>query len=67
MPNAKTCKKQNKKTSMTLCCQMSSRQWTSVALGNNAGEPQQKKRETEVVDIYVNSQGSRLALEMAED
>lgn len=38
-----------------------------MALGNNKGEPQQKTRETEIVDICVNSQGSRLALEMAED
>lgn len=49
-------------------------QLTFVALGNNTGEPQKQKQKkkkknshTEIVDISVNSQGSKLALEMAED
>lgn len=47
-------------------------QLTFVALGNNTGEPQKQKRKkknshNEIVDISVYSQGSKLALEMAED
>ncbi len=44
-------------------------QLTFAALGNNTGEPQTKKKDSQsdIVVISVNSQGSELALEMAED